>query len=287
MSAWTPEREADLSAMWQRKPRSVRRIADELGTSVGAIYRQARKIGLDVPKRTVAHPPLRKSHPAIRQSRPRHAKRLVTAETSPRLFVQGKESRKIGQRVTKGRWAGMPLYTLTLAERITCPHSCLNWTSCYGNNLNWPRRHILDRDLIERMRWELTALNARHSNGFVIRLHVLGDFGSDADVELAAEYAWAWLSWLERFDALRVFGFTAWAPDTSVGRIVDQANKNFADRWRVRFSGHALDGRGALVVERPQDSVHVLCPWDAGKVKNCGSCALCWTMDRTVEFGRH
>jgi hypothetical protein len=264
---------------------SVRKIATAEQTSAGAIYRLARELGLSTKK--TERRPLAGSHPAIRQSRPRHTKRLVTAETSPGLFVSGKENRKIGGRVIKGRWAGMPIYTLTLAERMTCPRSCLMWSACYGNNLNWPRRHVLDRPLIERMRWELTALNARHPDGFVIRLHVLGDFGSDQDPALAERYANAWASFLARFPALHVFGFTAWPPDSEVGRIVDACNETWSDRWRVRFSGHALGGRGALVVDRPSDSEHVLCPYETGKAADCGACGLCWTMQRPVEFVRH
>lgn len=288
---WDAAREADLAARWGKD--SVRALAIDMQTSAGALYRQARKLGLPIKKsrhlsRTLGH-----AHVAIRESRPLHARRIVTAETSTGLFVKGKESRKIGPEVTKGRWKGMPLYTITLAERITCPRSCLIWDGCYGNNLNWPRRHLLDRDLIARMRWELTALAARHRDGFVVRIHVLGDFGSDADIPLALDYVSAWRNWLDRFPALRVFGFTAWSPDSPVGIAVDAINTNFADRWRVRFSGHALGGRGALVVDRPEDSRHMLCPWDRegtdGKplVANCGACALCWSMDRTIEFARH
>lgn len=277
-------RDERLREVWGKK--SVRQIAEDEGTSAGSIYRSARRLGL--PPLRVAGPPapLAKSHRAIRKAIPRHDKRLVTAETSPGIFVSGRENRKIGGKVTKGRWKGMPIYTLTLAERMTCPKSCKMWTACYGNNLNWPRRHILDDDLIQRMRWELTALAAKHPGGFVIRLHVLGDFGSDNDPELAVRYVEGWINWLGRFPSLHVFGFTAWAPDTVVGSLVACLNKKFSDRWRVRFSGHDCEN-GALVVETPEDSQHVLCPFETGKVKDCGACALCWTMTKPVEFVRH
>lgn len=277
-------REDRLRQQWGKVP--VAKIAAAEGTSVGSIYRSARRIGLTSLRKKAAPPELSKAHRAIKLARPRHEKRLVTAETSPGLFVSGSENRKIGRRVTKGRWACMPIYTLTLAERMTCPRSCLMWSACYGNNLNWPRRHVLDDALIERMRWELTALAARHPEGFVVRLHVLGDFGSDNDPDLALRYVQAWSVWLARFPALRVFGFTAWGPDTAVGLHVADMNALFADRWRVRFSGH--DGpSGALVVETEADSRHVLCPFETGRSANCGQCALCWSMDRTVEFLRH
>ena len=278
-------REERLREQWGKV--SVAKIARQEGTSTGSIYRSARRIGLHKHKnRKTAPPALPKSHPAIRKSQPKHDSRMVTAETSPGIFVRGKENRKIGGAVTKGRWKGMPIYTLTLAERVTCPHSCQMWTTCYGNNLHWPRRHVLDDALIERMRWELTALANRHADGFVVRLHVLGDFGSDKDPALAQRYVEAWAGWLAKFPALRVFGFTAWGPDTPVGRVVGNLNRTFADRWRVRFSGHGGEN-GALVIDTPEDGENVVCPFETGRVEHCGACALCWTMNRTVEFIRH
>lgn len=285
MSAWTPAREADLTTRWGKE--SVRAIAEAMQTSIGSIYRQARKIGLQPTWARRVPPPLSDRHSAIKGAMPRHRKRIVTAETSPGLFVHGRMNRKIGGVVTKGRWKGMPIYTLTLAERMTCPSSCQMWAACYGNNLNWPRRHLLDRALIERMRWELTGLAARYPAGFVVRIHILGDFGSDADLSLAVEYANAWRGWMEKFPGLRVFGFTAWEPTSEVGKVVNGANQQFPDRWRVRFSGHVLGGLGAVVVDQPEDSRHVLCPFETGKATDCGACGLCWTMDRTVEFVRH
>lgn len=283
MSAWTAQREADLAAKWQQVP--IRDLASQLGTSVGAVYRQARKLGLKTSRRTPKR--MAANHPAVREGRPRYGHTIVTAETSRGLFISGFENKKIGRRVTKGRWSGLPIYTLTLAERLTCPRSCLMWDGCYGNNLNWSARHVLDRDLIERMRWELTALAARHPAGFVIRLHVLGDFGSDQDPELALEYVAAWERWVERFEQMRVFGYTAHPPASAVGKAVMRVNRRFADRCRIRFSGTALAGFGALVVERAEDSRHVLCPYETGRVADCATCGLCWTMQRPVEFVRH
>lgn len=280
---WTPEREADLKGMWQRVP--VSKIARQLQTSAGSIYRQARKLGLKTRKRT-PHP-LSRTHHAVTSAQPRHRRFLVDAETSPGLLVSGKESRKIGRVVTKGAWAGLPIYTLTLAERITCPRSCVMWEGCYGNNMNWARRHILDRALIERLRWELTALAARHPGGFVVHPHILGDFGSDQDPALAIDYVNAWSGWLARFPHMRIWGYTAHNPHGDIGGAIRRLNSDYPNRCRIRFSGSDAGAFGALVIDKAEDSQRLLCPFEAERVKDCGACALCWSANLTIEFLRH
>ncbi len=280
---WTAEREANLVSMWQRTP--VKQIARELETSIGAIYRQARKVGLKTRRRAAQR--LSPSHPAVAGGRPRYPRSIVDAETSPALLVEGKQSRKIGNEVTKGAWKGLRIHTLTLAERITCPRSCAMWDGCYGNNMNWARRHLLDRALIERLRWELTAVSARHPEGYVVRPHVLGDFGSDQDPELALEYVAAWRGWLSRFRGMRVFGYTAHDRRSVIGKAIMALNKAFPDRCRIRFSGTAGDQFGAIVIDRQEDSRHVLCPYETGGVTSCGACGLCWSSSKTIEFLRH
>src|SRR4051812_1807050 len=66
--------------------------------------------------------------------------RLRAATNTDRVLISGHNSRKIGAAVTKGRWSGYPVFTLTLEERATCPRSCLHWLDCYGNKMNWPTR---------------------------------------------------------------------------------------------------------------------------------------------------
>lgn len=53
-------------------------------------------------------------------------------------------------------------------------------------------------------------------------------------------------------------------------------------RCVIRFSG-----RDSLVIASPAESQHVLCPVQTGKTDCCGTCGLCWTMSRPVEFVRH
>ena len=58
---------------------------------------------------------------------------------------------KLGKRVTKGKLAGFPIYTVTLQERATCPTSCIHWHDCYGNNMMFAVRYNADDSLIAAM----------------------------------------------------------------------------------------------------------------------------------------
>jgi hypothetical protein len=223
---------------------------------------------------------LRPGHPALAEARTLFPHSVVDPQDSPRLLVAGWNQRKIGARVTKGRWAGLPIYTLTLEERATCPRSCLEWANCYGNSMNWARRHRHGLPLEVILASEVVDLERRHPAGFVVRLHILGDFYSVAYAEL-------WGIMLEHCPELRVFGFTARGQDTAIGQAVAVLNATHPDRCRIRFSGTDTGRTGSLVIARREDSRHVICPVQLGKSDCCGTCGLCWTMDRTVEFVRH
>ncbi|WP_374412703.1 hypothetical protein [Novosphingobium colocasiae] len=223
-------------------------------------------------KGTGARVTLMPDHPAIREARTLFPSRVVHPDDSPRLLVSGFNQRKIGGKVTKGRWKGLPLYTLTLEERATCPRSCGEWTTCYGNNMNWSRRHAAGLDLEARLIDEVVAMEQRHPGGFAVRLHVLGDFYSVA-------YARLWQDMLAEVPGLHVFGFTARQVGDPIARVIRAMNAEYPDRCVIRTSG--VD---SLVIASPAGSEHVLCPVQTGKTDCCG---LCWTMDRPVEFVRH
>lgn len=196
------------------------------------------------------------------------------------MLKSGHNSRKIGKTVTKGRWKGMPILTLTLEERATCPRGCLEWRSCYGNSMPYAQRLRDDGWLTTFLAFEIEALAERHPAGFVVRLHVLGDFYS-------TEYVAFWRLMLTQNAPLRVFGFTAHPMDSEIGGAVLALNFAFHDRFRVRFSGTDEDGLGSLVIDAAADSQHVLCPAQTDATECCGTCGLCWTMNKTIEFVRH
>ena len=64
------------------------------------------------------------------------------------------------------------------------------------------RRVEAGPELEARLEREIEVLDVRHGGGFVVRLHVLGDFYS-------VEYVGLWRRLLRQYPTLRVFGYTA------------------------------------------------------------------------------
>ncbi len=219
--------------------------------------------------------------PAYRAGRTIFGRRVYPASEVGRVLKSGHNNRKIGKVVTKGRWKGMPIYMLTLEERATRPRDCKAWATCYGNNLNWAQRIVHGGDLEAALERELADLNARHPRGFVIRLHVLGDFYSVA-------YVYLWRRALAKYPALRVFGYTARDPQGDpIGKLLDAMSRTQWDRFAIRFSGRGLPERGAEVIDLVQETPAIICPAQTGATDCCGTCGLCWQTQRNVAFLRH
>lgn len=220
------------------------------------------------------------SHPALAEGRTLFRGRVYDAAAVPRLLVSGVNSGKIGKVVTKGRWRGFPIFTLTLEERKTCPRSCTEWRTCYGNSMNWARRVATGPEFERRLWAELSELQRRRPRGFVVRLHVLGDFYSTDYVEL-------WAAALDAFPALRVFGYTARDPKSDIGWALREILGAEPARFAMRFSGLDAPTDGSVVIERGAPTTHVICPAQTGGTDCCATCAFCWHSDRTVAFWRH
>ncbi|MBX3490876.1 hypothetical protein [Parvibaculum sp.] len=231
--------------------------------------------------------PLAPYHPAVTGKRTLFPKTVIDPADSPALLVSGGNSRKIGDRVIKGPWSGMPIFTLTLEERATCPESCFHFLTCYGNNLHWSRRHRHGDELISGLRDELTAFQDAHPDGFVVRLHILGDFWS-------VDYVAAWAGFLRSFPALRVFGYTAWPRSSEIGAAIKRVTDTQWDRFAIRFSDAEAKPQGATTIYRiPEDDrvpEGIVCPAETGKTDCCGTCGLCWSdavRDQTIVFVAH
>jgi hypothetical protein len=194
-------------------------------------------------------------------------------------------SRKIGGEIRKGKWAGFPAYTLTLEERATCPKSCHHWRSCMGNKMNWAQRMQAGPDLERRLVREVARLETRHPAGFVVRLHILGDFYS-------VEYVELWRKLLERHSALHVYGYTARLNvkddpiAAALARLVHDAGWN---RLAMRFSNAPSEMRSTITVEHPYQVPPdaILCPEQIGKTESCSTCGLCWQSERRIAFLQH
>jgi hypothetical protein len=241
---------------------------------------------------------------------------------APELLISGVNARKLGSRVTKGAWAGMPIFSLTLEERATCPRSCDLWQKCFGNAMHLAKRVAADRDLIPLLADELRRLQRRHARGFVVRLHQLGDFFSVA-------YVRQWAAWLTEFPALRIFGYTHWGVETPIGAEVARIREFWWDRFAVRTSiesgsrgisrargpsdenpSSSRPGAGALMrsgnderphpypaattiwrlPEGPRVAEGLVCPAQTEKTQACGTCGLCWAeaaRNETIVFVGH
>ena len=212
---------------------------------------------------------------------------------------------KLGKKVTRGKLAGFPIYTVTLQERATCPASCIHWHDCYGNNMMFAVRYNADDDLIAAMESELHALQAKHPNGFLVRLHVLGDFYS-------VQYVAQWAKWLGMFPALHVYGYTANQFDAAdnkeraIGQAILSLRMACGIRFAVRFSGSYSDSFSALSADDDRalqllDNKQAFkCPTQISKktgklakkgeetlVSDCGACGLCWQASKPVVFLTH
>lgn len=227
---------------------------------------------------------LRADHPASRLGRSIFPKSIVNAADAPRVLVSGINQRKLGDRVTKGKWRGMPIYALTLEERATCPWSCANWLLCYGNSMPYSRRHAAGGDLLAALQLELRTLQCSYPGGFLVRLHVLGDFYS-------ADYVSCWSRWLDEFPALHIFGYSAWPIDSEIGKAVHGLAGRRWDRFAIRQSHTEPGPRRAITVTQNGDHQSVVvCPAQTGKTATCGSCGLCWAaaaQDKTIAFIQH
>lgn len=219
--------------------------------------------------------------PAARYGRTIFGRRVVPADGPDRLFKRGHNSRKIGDVVQKGKWRGLPIFTLTLEERATCPRTCKVWHGCYGNNMNWAERIEHGPDLEARLAREIDDLARRNPTGLVIRLHILGDFYSTGYVAL-------WASALERHPHLRVFGFTARDPlNDHIGVALDALSGAHWDRFAIRFSGADMPERTAEVCDASDDTAATICPAQRGLTDCCATCGLCWQSRRPIAFLRH
>lgn len=222
-------------------------------------------------------------HWALRDGRTIFPSRVFDPGEVDRVLISGVNHRKLGDRVTKGPWRGMPIFALTLEEGATCPASCHHWRTCYGNGMQYARRLSAGDALEDALDRELAALQGRYPGGFVVRLHILGDFYS-------GPYVYRWGEWLARYPALHVFGYTAWRPETKIGGMVQTT---ISDRFMVRVS-HTEAGpmRAATLWEVPEKQPldGIICPAQTGKTDCCGSCGLCWSLaaqDKTIYFLAH
>jgi len=207
-------------------------------------------------------------------------KRAVAAQDTIKKSSNG----KLGKLITKGRWKGFKIFTLTLEERRTCPTTCPHWNDCYGNNMPFAHRFIHGATLEKRIEADLTRLQQKHPNGFALRLHVLGDFYS-------IEYVQLWDEWLRRFPALHIWGYTARHPGVDpIGDAIEsvRTDPDIGARFRLRYSGGSKFGLTPSADPADWNGEGFICPEQTGKTDTCGSCGIaCAMTEVTVRFLSH
>lgn len=226
-------------------------------------------------------------HQAVRSARTLFPSRVFAPDEVARLLKDGHQSRKIGRTITKGHRRGWPIFTLTLEERATCPRSCLEWQTCYGNRMQAAERIEATgpdnaRAVMNALSHEVVRLAEEFPRGFLVRLHVLCDFFS-------ADYVAFWAGLLRDVPALHLFGFTANAPDSVIGiAVAKMIAASGWDRAAIRFSGaDGPDCASRVIGPGEIDNLAIVCPAQTGGTDCCATCALCWASTRSIAFRRH
>lgn len=224
---------------------------------------------------------LRPDNQILKEGRTIHPKTVKDpASYNGNVLKPAGNNRKLGNGqdlITKGKWAGMPMFSLTLEERATCPTSCHHWADCYGNGMNFATRFQAGKALEDKLKIEVAKLAKDYPKGFVIRLHVLGDFYS-------IEYAELWESFLKQYPNLHVFGYTA-RHAGFIGHCIEMLNILYRNRFWVR-SSHKDSLYSMAAVEIP-NRLSITCPQQTGKTKACVTCGLCWSVNKPIHFISH
>jgi hypothetical protein len=235
------------------------------------------------------------NHAALTENRTLFPSTVVSVDEdfSDRLLVSGKNNRKLGERISKGKFKGYALYGLSLEERATCPTSCSARAYCYGNGMQMARRHkITDLGLFELfLQDEIRTILADPIDGLMVRLHVLGDFPS-------VEYVALWSDLLAEHKRLACYGYTHRLPRTKggdeIGDAISALKVKYPDRFRIRWSSDVPMPDGAVVIDRAPAGKRVreglICPAQTDDTACCASCGLCWeggTRNDTIVFVKH
>ena len=216
---------------------------------------------------------------------------LVTAPgEGTRVIKSGEHNRKLGSVVVKGDWEGYPVYGFMLEERATCPTTCKELKSCYGNGMSHVQAKRFEHgpalELALDSELQILACEPGNRAGFALRVHTLGDFYSP-------EYAELYDKWLSRHQNLHIWGYTAHEVGSETGQVINKIMSKFPDRFLIRWSGQTgeLDGTSVVADEsefnQPIFEDSIICPVNTHSTDCCATCALCWSSSKHVVFLRH
>jgi len=203
------------------------------------------------------------------------------------------KARYVSRRIRKGIWRDLPLFVLTLEEGSTCPSSCpLNipppfksykgrkkGSLCYGANTPFAlRKDHNSPEFYEGLESDLEILSTRNKDGFVVRLHELGDFFS-------VEYVEFWQSMMLAHSGLKIFGYSHCTGE--IGNELDKTFKLFENRFHIMDSNatHDTGVRPTAIVGEREG--HVVCPQQTKKTPSCITCGLCMNGFTKISFLPH
>ena len=191
---------------------------------------------------------------------------------------------KLGKKVTKGKLKGMKMYTLTLIERETCTDECEHYTDCFGNNMHVAHRFEVNDAFMLRLESDIHATAVANPDGFLVRLHILGDFQS-------VEYTLFWERMMIHYPNLHVYGYSRNHIDSKYSHVRDIAKElirlrsKYQERWAVRFS-NKLDQEYSANSRDITDK-GITCLAQVKTDVSCSDCTLCWSSKKAIGFITH
>ena len=221
----------------------------------------------------------------------RTASETPTKSTGLRVLKEAKDNTKLSgrsiTRIVKGPkfFRGKHLYNLTLTERETCPFTCEQWSTCYGNHMPFAHRHSIGEELLQALEADLGYLDEKRPEGYVIRLHILGDFYS-------VDYVKFWATMVQMHPNMGVYGYTHREYGTAIGDEVAALHAAFPGRVAILRSDrkHIQDPLpGAFTVPsgtEPAEGI-VVCPEQVYEDITCLNCGLCFNGRTSVQFLEH
>jgi|TARA_R110000851_G_scaffold43016_1_gene106733 hypothetical protein len=225
----------------------------------------------------------------------RYPKNVFNASKYEFKILKPSKNKKLGKVVTKGRHKDKRIYTLHLEVRNTCSQNCFHWDNCYDDNMPFAHRFKFDDTLLTKIWRDLEVLDKKHKQGFLVRLHIGGDFPS-------VDYVNFWEMALLTFPNLSCYGYTHHHynrkskvvrqigipvdEEKSIGKAIRKLRNKMWDRFSIRFSDLLTDELSANSNDLSNEGI--VCPEQTKQVASCGECTLCWNKNvSSVLFITH
>ena len=226
---------------------------------------------------------LLKTHKAILNSTTLYQKNIFNPKDYKFKAIKASTNKKLGKKVTKGKLKNAKMYTLTLVERETCSKECEHYLDCYGNNMPFAHRIKANDSIYQLLDNDLNELDKKNKP-YLIRLHVLGDFFS-------VDYVNYWKKQLETRPNLNIYGYTRYHTtmndinEAMIGLAIDSIRVQYPYRFMIRFSNDTTKEFSAHSEEITTNGI--ACPVQEDKTDSCGTCTLCWTVNKPIIFKTH